>query len=529
MENASIAAAMAEKDADAQRLVQQVAVAKALSLVGQGQIDAAIQDLTALRDQNPKVADVRLGLAKALIAKRQVDAAITELKEAVSLDPGLAEAQFQLGLANHVYKGNANAALEPFEKAVAADPSNLEYRTSLGNALAAVGQADRGISELTKVTQSPSYAKADAWTYLGGALLNAKRYKDAVAPLEKAISIKPENELAYRYLAWLYFGLKRGGPWYYALDVTGRAPRVLWKAGSSHLDGLAEAWSAPTIARVRIAGTKQDAQGFVVIVGGGFSPDSSATGNRILMLDAATGRLLWSAGNHKGADRLLSRMGYGIATRIVVLDTDRDELADRMYAADMGGQIWRFDIWNGRDPSQLVTGGVLANLGAAEPRAAPATAADARRFFNAPDIAFIRPRGGNAYYNLAIGSGGDGRNAAAPGTGTSPSALQAPSSGEIDMRSATTRKRRTGNSISINCGFLFNQSSIPRRDIIGSRKNSPAYAVHTGLCAHSGMRFCSVSGGWGLYIPETPRGGSVPIGCAPKGGAAPESIARSAA
>ena len=53
---------------------------------------------------------------------------------------------------------------------------------------------------------------------------------------------------------WLYFGLKRGGPWYYALDVTGRAPRVRWKAGSSQLDGLGEAWSTPTIARVQIAG-----------------------------------------------------------------------------------------------------------------------------------------------------------------------------------------------------------------------------------------------------------------------------------
>jgi type IV pilus assembly protein PilY1 len=211
---------------------------------------------------------------------------------------------------------------------------------------------------------------------------------------------------------WLYFGLKRGGPWYYALDVTGRTPRVLWKTGSSQLEGLGEAWSAPTIARVRIAGTRQNAQQFVVIVGGGFSPASSATGNRILMLDAATGRLLWSAGNHAGADRPLSRMSHGIAARIAVLDTDGDDLADRMYAADIGGQVWRFDIWNGRDRSQLVTGNVLANLGAAEPRPTPATAADARRFFNAPDVVLIRPRGGNAYYNLAIGSG-DGGGASA--------------------------------------------------------------------------------------------------------------------
>ncbi len=54
--------------------------------------------------------------------------------------------------------------------------------------------------------------------------------------------------------------------------------------------------------------------------------------------------------------------------------------------------MWRFDIWNGRPPGELVTGGVFASLGP-------------RRFFNAPDVAYIRPRGEAPYYNLAIGSG----------------------------------------------------------------------------------------------------------------------------
>jgi len=257
------------------------------------------------------------------------------------------------------------------------------------------------------------------WTFFPPELGQARGSGDlmtSIAVLRFDVNADGVIDTASGDRVWLYFGLKRGGPWYYALDVTGRAPRVLWKAGSSQLDGLGEAWSTPTITRVRIAGARQDAQHFVVIIGGGLSRDSSATGNRILMLDAATGRLLWSAGNHAGADRPLSHMGHGIAARIAVLDTDGDELADRMYAADIGGQIWRFDIWNGRDRSELVTGGVLANLGAQEPRPTPATAADARRFFNAPDVAFIQPRGGNAYYNLAIGSGGGGSATATPVT-----------------------------------------------------------------------------------------------------------------
>jgi type IV pilus assembly protein PilY1 len=255
------------------------------------------------------------------------------------------------------------------------------------------------------------------WTFFPPELGQARTSGDlmtSVAVLRFDANANGVIDIASGDRVWLYFGLKRGGPWYYALDVTGRAPRVLWKTGSAQLGGLGEAWSTPSVARVRIAGAKQDAQQFVVIVGGGFSPDTSAAGNRILMLDAATGRLLWSAGNRADADRPLSRMGHGIAGRIAVLDTDGDGFADRMYAADIGGQVWRLDIWNGREPSELVTGGVLANLGAAEPRPIPATAADARRFFAAPDVTFIQPRGGNAYYNLAIGSGDRGSATVTP-------------------------------------------------------------------------------------------------------------------
>ncbi len=216
---------------------------------------------------------------------------------------------------------------------------------------------------------------------------------------------------------WLYFGLKRGGAHYYALDVSDRLPRVLWKAGADALEGLGDAWSTPTITRARIGGATQNGERFVLVFGGGLgngTGSGTGKGNRIFMVDAATGRLLWSAGDQPGADRVLPRMAHAIAARVAVLDIDGDQLADRMYAADVGGRIWRFDIWNGRGRDDLATGGVVASLGAAEPLPVPAAPSDARRFFNAPDVALIQPRGGDAYYNLAIGSG-DGTDARALG------------------------------------------------------------------------------------------------------------------
>lgn len=217
---------------------------------------------------------------------------------------------------------------------------------------------------------------------------------------------------------WLYFGLKRAGAYYYALDVSRRTPRILWTADASTLGGLSDAWSTPTIARVRIASATQNGEHFVVIMGGGFSRETSGAGNRIFMLDASSGRLLWSAGPVTSSDLTLTRMTQGIAARVATLDVDGDGFTDRLYTADVGGRVWRFDVWNGRARDQLVTGGVFASLGAAETRPAPpapaGTLSDARRFFAAPDVALMRPRGQNAWYNLAIGSG-DGDDVRATG------------------------------------------------------------------------------------------------------------------
>jgi type IV pilus assembly protein PilY1 len=220
---------------------------------------------------------------------------------------------------------------------------------------------------------------------------------------------------------WLYFGARRGGPVYYALDVTDRSgPRVLWKIGPDVLEGAGEAWSTPTIARVRVAGATQNGEHFVLVIGGGYDKSANHRGHRIFMVDAATGHLLWFAGGPGGVgtpDRPLRQMNYPVPARVAALDTDADGFADRLYAADLGGQVWRFDIWNGHSRSELITGGVLASLGAdllVPHGAQPPASEDGRRFFNAPDVALMQRRGADPYYNIAIGSG----DRASPGAAT---------------------------------------------------------------------------------------------------------------
>ena len=206
--DASTAAAMAENDAEAQKLVLEVTVARSLDAVRTGQIDMAIQDLTALRDKEPDQAEIRVGLAKAFIAKRQADPAVVELQKAVELDPANAEAQYQLGFVQHVMKGSAAAALDPYEKAVAADPANTTYRTNLGAVLSEVKQTDRAVTELKTVVETPGYSRAEAWIYLGQAHIAGKRFKEALEALNKAAKLAPNNAQIEAYLGWSYFGLK---------------------------------------------------------------------------------------------------------------------------------------------------------------------------------------------------------------------------------------------------------------------------------------------------------------------------------
>ena len=206
--DASTAAAMAENDPDAQKLLREVTVARSLDAVRTGQVDEAIQDLTALRDKEPNQAEIRVGLAKAYIAKRQADPALVELQKAVELDPKDAEAQYQLGFVQHVLKGNAAAALGPYEKAVAADPANTAYRTNLAAVLTELKQPDRAVEELTKVVQTPGYNRPEAWIYMGQAHIAAKRFKEALEPLNKAAEIAPNNAQVEAFLGWAYFGLK---------------------------------------------------------------------------------------------------------------------------------------------------------------------------------------------------------------------------------------------------------------------------------------------------------------------------------
>jgi type IV pilus assembly protein PilY1 len=243
----------------------------------------------------------------------------------------------------------------------------------------------------------------------------------SIIPIVKDVDNDGIIEAGDGDFAIIMFGMRRGGANYYALDVTDKnSPTFLWNFNDPN---IGQSWSTPTVARVRLApGNGQNGDDAVVIIGGGYDTAhdtmthpsvDDGLGAGIYFLDLISGNLLWRAGIDAAAQLTLDvtgrSMNRAIPSAIRAIDLNGDKFADRMYATDLGGQVWRFDIFNGMEPDgigtdALVTGGVVAQLGAEGNL--PTTDAETRRFYNSPDVSLFNDNAQNRrFLALSVGSG----------------------------------------------------------------------------------------------------------------------------
>jgi type IV pilus assembly protein PilY1 len=139
--------------------------------------------------------------------------------------------------------------------------------------------------------------------------------------------------------AVIFVGMRRGGRQLYALDVSDPAsPKYLWRKTEADLPRLGQTWSEPKVARVR------GHDGPVLIFGGGYDataedalvPGSTTMGNAVFVVDAFTGDLV----------KEFTGIGRSVAADVSLVDSDYDGYVDRVYAVDLGGQVWRMDFEN---------------------------------------------------------------------------------------------------------------------------------------------------------------------------------------
>ena len=192
-----------------------------------------------------------------------------------------------------------------------------------------------------------------------------------------------------------YGGLRMGGEGMYGLDLTDKDnPKMLFRIDSAKtgFDRMGQIWSKPTKAKIAtgIDSTTKKVNAYkdVLIFGGGYdtcyedqgyqvgtttstlrnqksqacnrTTATESLGNAVYMVDAKTGRLIWSATKTANAvsgatNTTVSTLSNSIVGGITALDRNNDGYMDQLYFADMGGQVFRADFTNAGDNTYTYT------------------------------------------------------------------------------------------------------------------------------------------------------------------------------
>lgn len=268
--------------------------------------------------------------------------------------------------------------------------------------------------------------------YYSGGLIHEHKAYGADGPLTHWHDDKNGNgqvDAGIGEKVYLYITLRRGGQSIYALDVTSKnAPKLAWQrhgnypAGvpnrpvtSTGFENLGQTWAR--LEPATIAWNNKPRA--VVITAGGYDPAEDGDtanndligplsrtahnlGTTIYIMDAITGELLWDAKTHTSLPSGIE-MTSSFAAHASPIDSTGDGLANMIYAPDVGGRIWRFDIKQADIPNptdsivtvsnDFATGRLVADI--YDDTSAPADAIipssykpGNRRFFNEIDVIY---------------------------------------------------------------------------------------------------------------------------------------------
>jgi type IV pilus assembly protein PilY1 len=278
-------------------------------------------------------------------------------------------------------------------------PLALNYNTGTDSGIVVYYGSNDGSFRAVRGGNSGSDAGRELWSFIAPEhLTQFKRLRDNAPSIRlsttpaAALSAQPRDYFvdgpiaAYQKFnadgsintAHLFFGMRRGGRVLYSLDVTDpTAPKFRWKksaadivwsvGGSSYAMG--QTWSEPKVASAMVGGVVTR----VVIMGARYdaaaedaaTPGATTMGNAVVVLDATSGTLL------KAFATLRS-----VPADVTLIDSNNDGLVDRVYAIDVGGNLYRIDLGSSSG-SAIADWGMyrVASLGDG-----------ARKFFFAPDV-----------------------------------------------------------------------------------------------------------------------------------------------
>lgn len=233
--------------------------------------------------------------------------------------------------------------------------------------------------------------------------------------------VAPDNSVGMS----AYGGLRLGGNGLYGLNIaTKDTPAIKFFAKPSRMGQI---WNRPTFAKIKTSSTDTTGKR-VVIVGGGYdtcyedeayqvgaaststlknqndescATNTAALGNAIYVLDASDGTVLWSVSS-SGGTKTHSNMVNSIVASVTALDRDNDGFTDQLYAADLGGQLFRVDFKGGvASASTSRVQRILKD----EANDNVATKKYVRRFYEQPVVSFYRDNNSKLFAMINVISG----------------------------------------------------------------------------------------------------------------------------
>jgi type IV pilus assembly protein PilY1 len=175
--------------------------------------------------------------------------------------------------------------------------------------------------------------------------------------------------------SWLVGGLGPGGAAMYALDVTNPTPANFSEANAASL--VVGEWTAATVACSNVTncgknmgntyGTPQIRRlhngTWAVIFGNGYGSTTGDAGIFIMTIDPnSSAQTFYYLSTATGSAANPNGIAYASAA-----DLDGDHITDYVYAGDLQGNVWRFDLTSSNPANWAVTPGPLFKTPAGQP------------------------------------------------------------------------------------------------------------------------------------------------------------------
>jgi tetratricopeptide (TPR) repeat protein len=175
-------------------------IQKAVTLIGEGLFNEAIEELRTFLEENPDSIEGWYNLGYALAETEDYEEAVKAYDEALAIDNFIFEIWFNKGAALYALK-DFEKAKDCYEEALDIDDTDAEAWNNLGNCLSRLAEGTAAIEAYTRaVALKPDYA--EAFYNKANAHFIEEQDEKAVAYAELALRLNPDlNNLVSQWIS----------------------------------------------------------------------------------------------------------------------------------------------------------------------------------------------------------------------------------------------------------------------------------------------------------------------------------------